>query len=450
MGWISMSERDLKRIEVLNDVRAGRRTVAAAAAVLAVSERQAYRLLARYETDGGSGLIHKARGRSSNRSKNEGIRKYAVELVRTRYADFGPTLATEVLLEKHELRVGRETLRRWMVADGLWLSRTQRRTFHQPRLRRESYGELIQIDGSDHRWFEQRGEPCTLLVFIDDATSRLMQLRFVLSESTDSYFEALDGYLKTHGCPVAFYSDKHTVFRVNKPGAKGGQGMTQFGRALAELNIEILCANSSQAKGRVERANRTLQDRLVKELRLAQIGDIAAGNVFLPAFVERFNERFAVLPAKTEDLHRRLNVKGSRLADILCHREQRHVGQQLTLAYDRKQIILERSELSEKLAGQYVELYDFSDRPLEVRWKGHSLPFRVFNKDQRVNHTAIIENKRLGHALAIVKAQQDLRLATKVMTNSEKGGYTKRLRRVYGPDYEMNLPSAKTAVEMPG
>jgi transposase len=450
MGWISMSERDLKRIEVLNDVRAGRRTVAAAAAVLAVSERQAYRLLARYETDGGSGLIHKARGRSSNRSKNEGIRKYAVELVRTRYADFGPTLATEVLLEKHELRVGRETLRRWMVADGLWLSRTQRRTFHQPRLRRESYGELIQIDGSDHRWFEQRGEPCTLLVFIDDATSRLMQLRFVLSESTDSYFEALDGYLKTHGCPVAFYSDKHTVFRVNKPGAKGGQGMTQFGRALAELNIEILCANSSQAKGRVERANRTLQDRLVKELRLAQIGDIAAGNAFLPAFVERFNERFAVLPAKTEDFHRRLNVKGSRLADILCHREQRHVGQQLTLAYDRKQIILERSELSEKLAGQYVELYDFSDRPLEVRWKGHSLPFRVFNKDQRVNHTAIIENKRLGHALAIVKAQQDLRLATKVMTNSEKGGYTKRLRRVYGPDYEMNLPSAKTAVEMPG
>ena len=448
MGWISMSERDLKRIEVLNDVRAGRRTVAAAAAVLAVSERQAYRLLARYETDGGSGLIHKARGRSSNRSKNEGIRKYAVELVRTRYADFGPTLATEVLLEKHELRVGRETLRRWMVADGLWLSRTQRRTFHQPRLRRESYGELIQIDGSDHRWFEQRGEPCTLLVFIDDATSRLMQLRFVLSESTDSYFEALDVYLKNYGCPAAFYSDKHTVFRVNRPDAKGGQGMTQFGRALAELNIEILCANSSQAKGRVERANRTLQDRLVKELRLAQIGDIAAGNNFLPSFVERFNERFAVLPAKTEDLHRRLNVKGSRLADILCHREQRHVGQQLTLAYDRKQIILERNELSEELVGQYVELYDFSDRPLEVRWKGHSLPYRVFHKDQRVNPAAVVENKRLGHALAIVRAQQDVKLATKVMTNSEKDGYKKRGRRVYGPDFDDSLPELP-AVEMP-
>jgi transposase len=447
MGWISMSERDLRRIEVLSEVRTGRRTVAAAAAVLAVSERQAYRLLARYEVDGGSGLIHKARGRVSNRSRNEGIRKYAVELVKTRYADFGPTLATEVLLDKHELRVGRETLRRWMMAEGLWLSRTQRRTFHQPRLRRESYGELIQIDGSDHRWFEQRGEPCTLLVFIDDATSKLMQLRFVPSESTDSYFEALDGYLTTHGCPTAFYSDKHTVFRVNRPDAKGGSGMTQFGRALAELNIEILCANSSQAKGRVERANRTLQDRLVKELRLAGVSDMAAGNMFLPRFVEQFNEKFSVPAAKPENLHRRLNVQAPRLADILCHREQRHVGQQLTLAYDRRQIILERSDLADKLPGQYVEIYDFADRPLEVRWKGHSLPYRVFNKDQRVSHTAIVENKRLSHALATVKAQQDIKHLPTVMTNSAKGGYKKRPRQIYGPDYKEEIAAAP-AVEM--
>jgi hypothetical protein len=131
--------------------------VAAAAAVLAMSERQAYRLLARYERDGGSGLIHKSCGRASNRSRNEGIRKFAVDLVKTRYADFGPTLATEMLLDKHQLRIGKEMLRRWMMAEVLWLSRTQRRTFHQPRLRRESYGELIQIDGSEHRWFEKRG-----------------------------------------------------------------------------------------------------------------------------------------------------------------------------------------------------------------------------------------------------------------------------------------------------
>ena len=234
-----------------------------------------------------------------------------------------------ILLERNGIEVSRETLRKWMVEAGLWLSRKQRRSFHQPRLRRESYGELIQIDGSDHRWFESRDEPCTLLVFIDDATSRLMQLRFVKSESTDSYFEALQGYLEAHGCPVAFYSDKHTVFRVGRQNTKGGAGMTQFGRALAELNIEILCANSSQAKGRVERANRTLQDRLVKELRLAEVSSIEAGNAFLPGFMERFNERFALRPVKTQDLHRTLNVPASRLKDILCRREQCYVGAQL-------------------------------------------------------------------------------------------------------------------------
>jgi len=378
---------------------------------------------------------------------NAGIRRYAVELVKTRYADFGPTLATEVLLEKHELRIGRETLRRWMVEEGLWLSRQQRRTFHQPRLRRESYGELIQIDGSQHRWFEQRGEPCTLLVFIDDATGRLMQLRFVPSESTSSYFEVLQSYLESHGCPVAFYSDKHSVFRMNREAA-GGQGMTQFGRALAELNIEILCANSSQAKGRVERANRTLQDRLVKELRLAEISNVEAGNGFLPAFMERFNERFSVVPAKSEDLHRSLSVRGSRLKDILCHREQRHVIEQLTLSYNRRQIILERSPVFEKLGGQYVELYDIPDRPLEVRWKGVSLPYRVFEKDRHVSHAAVIENKRLGHTLSLIKLQQELKQETKIKTTSEKTGYQKRPRQLYGLDFVENLLAPKT-VEMP-
>ena len=235
--------------------------------MLAVGVRQIHRLLIRFREDGGGALTHKSRGQPSNHSVSGGIREYALELVRTKYADFGPfgpTLAIEVLLDKHAIRVGRETLRTWMIEEGLWLSRKQRRSFHQPRLRRENHGELVHIDGSEHRWIEDRGDPCTLLVFIDDATSKLMQLRFVPSESTESYFEALQGYLTAHGCPVAFYSDKHTVFRVNRRDAKGGSGMTQFGRALAELNIEILCANSSQAKERVERANRTLQDRLVK------------------------------------------------------------------------------------------------------------------------------------------------------------------------------------------
>ena len=447
MAWTRMSEREVRRVEVLNEVQSGRRTVAAAASVLGVSERQAYRLLARYQENGGFGLVHKARGRTSNRSHNPGVRKFAVELVKTHYADFGPTLATEALAERHAIQVGRETLRRWMMAEGVWLSRKQRKTFHQPRLRRESYGELVQIDGNEHRWFEDRAEPCTLLVFVDDATSKLMQLRFVPSESTESYFAALRGYLHEHGCPVAFYSDKHSVFRVTRQDTKGGQGMTQFGRALSELNIEILCANSSQAKGRVERANRTLQDRLVKELRLAGISDMNAGNVFLPAFMERYNERFAVPPARTQNVHRPLRTTKPRLNDILCHREQRYVGAQLTFHYDRKQIILEQTDVGKGLEGHYVELFDYWDKPFEVRWRGHVLPYRVFSKDQRVSHTAIVENKRLGHALAVVKAQQDLKLATKVMTNSEKTGYRKNPRAIYGPDF-VEKTLSRAAVEM--
>ena len=448
MGWVTMSERDLQRIEVLTEVLAGRRTVASAAVVLDLGVRQVGRLLLRYRDDGGGGLVHKGRGKPSNHRANEGVREYALELVRTQYRDFGPTLAIEALYERHGIKVGRETLRTWMLEAGLWASRKQRKTFHQPRLRRESYGELVQIDGSEHRWFENRGEPCTLLVFIDDATSRLMQLRFVPSESTASYFEALQGYLHEHGCPIAFYSDKHSVFRATRQEAKGGQGMTQFGRALAELNIEILCANSSQAKGRVERANRTLQDRLVKELRLAGVSGMESGNAFLPGFVERYNERFAVRAASTANLHRPLLLKPQKLNDILCHREQRYVGAQLTFHYDRKQIILERSAVSEKLAAHYVDLYDFPDRPLEVRWKQHVLPYRVFSKDQRVSHTAIVENKRLGHALALVKAQQDLIRETKVMTNSEKTGYKKDPRAIYGPDF-VEKTRSRAAVEMP-
>jgi hypothetical protein len=222
--------------------------------------------------------------------------------------------------------------------------------------------------------------------------------------------------------------------------------MTQFGRALAELNIEIICANSSQAKGRVERVNRTLQDRLVKELRLANISDMEAGNDFLPGFLLAHNERFAVTPVRSEDMHRPLSVPVEKLTDILCHREQRYVGSQLTLSYDRKRIILERNPTSEDLSGKYVEVYDFPDGRLEVRSKGLLLPYSVFSKDQRVSHTAIIENKRLGHALALIKAQQDSYFETKVKTNSEKGEYQKRGRQIYGPDYVSKVPAKSAAV----
>ena len=424
-----MSERELNRIEVLSQVSQGRMTAVTAANVLGLSRRQVHRLLKTFQADGPAAIRHKARGRASNNRIDPAIRDFAVTLVRETYIDFGPTLAAEKLEEDHGLKVSRETLRKWMQDAGIWLSRKHRRTFHQPRLRRECYGELIQIDGSDHHWFEDRGPACTLLVFIDDATSTLMHLEFVTSESTFSYFGALEAYLHAHGRPVAFYSDKHTVFRVASQGAKSGHGMTQFGRVLNELNIEILCANSSQAKGRVERANRTLQDRLVKELRLAGISDMQSANAFLPVFMERYNARFAKAPRRPDDLHRALNVEPDRLADILCFRDERYVGQQLAFSYQRLRIILQENEITRGLPGKYVDSYEFADGRLEFRWKGVSLPYSVFDKDQRVTHAAITENKHLSAVLEHIKAEQDKAPPKKRRAGKQRSRYEPTGRR---------------------
>src|SRR4029077_18437173 len=225
---------------------------------------------------------------------------------------------------------------------------------HQPRRRRDCLGELVQIDGSEHAWFEDRGPPCTLLAFVDDATSRLMQLRFVTSESAFDYFRATRGYLETHGKPVAFYSDKHGIFRVNSKEAVGGDGMTQFGRALLALNIDIICANSSQAKGRVERANGTLQDRLVKEMRLSGIDTIEAGNAFLPAFMEKYNARFAKAPLEDRDVHRTLVIGHDDLDDAFAWKEERTVSVNLTLQYDQVLFILEPTGIARSLARKRV------------------------------------------------------------------------------------------------
>ena len=303
---------------------------------------------------------------------------------------------------------------------------------------RDTFGELIQIDGSDHRWFEDRGAPCTLLVFIDDATSTLMELRFVTSESTFSYFEALESYLLKHGRPVAFYSDKHTVFRVPKPN-EHMTGMTQFGRALAELNIEIICANSSQAKGRVERANRTLQDRLVKELRIAGISNMEDGNAFLAGFVERYNAKFAKAPAKPGNLHRGLNIEPDRLAEVFCLRDKRYVTKDLTLKYDRKRIRLEVNDLTRGLVGKYVDVYEMPDGRIQVRAKGVALPCSIFDPhQQRVTHAAITENKRLGAVLAYIKEEQEKAAPSpRVKPVSAKNGYKKTGRRPPGRPSKM-------------
>ena len=288
MAVMSMSTQEFGRLEVLLSVQSGRLRVADASQLMGICRRQVLRLLRDLRQDGASSLLSKRRGQRGNHHLPDVVRDLALALVRERYCDFGPTLATEKLAALHGCTVSRETLRQWMIADGLWTDRRHRLPSpHQPRRRRECLGELVQIDGSEHAWFENRGPVCTLLAFIDDATSRIMLLRFVTSESTFDYFRATRLYLETYGKPVALYSDKHSIFRVTRKDAAGGVGITQFARALAELNIDIICANIPQAKGRVERAFGTLQDRLVKELRLADIASISAANAWLPTFHRR-------------------------------------------------------------------------------------------------------------------------------------------------------------------
>ena len=405
MAVLSVSDGELRRLEVLRDVDRNGLPMRAAAQLLGRSERQVYRLLKAFRRDGAAGLISKKRGRPSNRRTAAAVRTAVLWVVRHNYADFGPTLAAEKLAAEHGFSFSTETLRKWMIADGLWRDRKQRKQVHQPRPRRECVGELVQVDGSEHWWFEDRGPQCTLLVFVDDATSRLMHLQFVESELTFAYFHAARAYLEAWGKPVAFYSDKHGVFRVNHPGAVGGDGMTQFGRALHALNIDIICANSSPAKGRVERANKTLQDRLVKELRLADAATLADGNALLPAFIADYNARFAKAPANNKDLHRPLRA-GDDLDDAFAWKEERTPSQALTLQYDKVMFILEPSEPAKAAIGKRVTVVDYPDGRLAIRYRGVELAYRTFDKLRQVDQGAIVENKQLGAALAFIREEQ--------------------------------------------
>ncbi len=274
-----------------------------AAVRLGVGVRQVKRLARRFREGGVAGLVSGRRGRRPNNALPDEVRQAVLSRVRERCPDFGPTHACEKLVEEDGFRLSVETLRQWMVADGQWQARGRRRLpVHAPRPRRSCVGDLVQVDGSPHAWFEDRGPRCTLIAFVDDATSRLTALRFAPSETTRAYMETLGEHLAAHGRPVALYSDRAGVFRNNLPGHEGD--LTQFTRALKTLDIEPIHASTPQAKGRVERANRTLQGRLVREMRLRGIGDLASGNAFLPAFMADFNARFAVAPACPEDAHR--------------------------------------------------------------------------------------------------------------------------------------------------
>ncbi len=406
---VTMSMRELDRLKVIQAVVEHGLMVWRAAEKLGLSRRQVERLVIRYREDGPSGLGSRKRGHESNRQLPPGLEARARRLIRDTYADFGPTLACEKLRERHGIDLAKETVRRIMIDAGFWVPRKLRPPkVHQPRNRGACLGELVQIDGSDHAWFEERAPACTLLVYVDDATSRLMQLLFVPTESTFGYFEAARAYIERHGKPMAFYSDKASIFRVNRQESAEGRGYTQFGRALFELNIDILCANSSPAKGRVERMNGTLQDRLVKELRLRGINTMPAANAFAPAFIADFNARFGKPPRSDFDAHRPLRVDED-LTRIFTWREWRKVSQSLTLQYDKVMYLLEDRPEHRRLIHRYIEVAEYPDGRIELWADGAALPYTTYDRLAEIDQGAIVEHKRLGHVLAIAAKVQALR-----------------------------------------
>ena len=324
-----------------------------------------------------------------------------------------------------EAPTSKETLRKWMADAGIWKTRKERRSrVYQPRNRRDCFGELIQLDGSHHWWFEDRGPKCALLVYIDDATSKLVHLRFAMSENAFDYFEGTKAYLTKYGKALAFYTDKHGVFRTTHASKSDAtSGMTQFGRALSELNIDIICANTPQAKGRVERANKTLQDRLVKEMRLKGINTIEEANAYVPVFMEEFNTKFGKAPHNPKDMHRPLSEHDS-LDGAMCHKAQRTLSGSLTLRYDKVLFILEPSDLPVSLIRKKVTICDYPDGRLEIQHNGICLSYRTFDQLRSVNRAAIVENKRLDAALKMVAAIQSQREAKRSQAAPRRTGQT--------------------------
>ena len=376
---LALTQRDRDRLKELHAVVRGRQTVAAAAQHMGLSRRQARRLLRRLEREGDRAVIHRLRGRPSNRRIPEKVRRRALGLLaREQYRDFAPTLAAEHLA-RVGIKVSRETVRAWQSGAGLWRPGRQRiEAVHVWRERRAAFGELVLMDTSDHDWLEGRGPRLYLVAMIDDATSRLWG-RFVDSDSTAENLRTLKGWLEQYGRPLALYTDKNTIFQTPRSVEHierwGTPAPTHFAAALEELGIEWIAAHSPQAKGRVERLFETLQDRLVKEMRIAGIctGE-AADSFFRGCFIPFWTERFVKSPRTAHDAHRALGALN--LDSVLCHRHERSVTADYTLALNGQRWAIPRSEVRPGLRKARVLVEQRLDGSCWVRYRGRLLTLR--------------------------------------------------------------------------
>lgn len=406
---ISMSTKETSRIAVLEKLMKKEIKQKHAGKMLNLSIRQVRRLVKRYKRLGVAGIPHQSRGRVGNRRIDEIKLNQITEIIRSKYHDFGPTLAHEKLTELHQIRISRETLRKAMIAGHLWKPKERKYLeLHPLRERRSCEGELIQMDGSPHDWFEGRAPKCSLLAFIDDATGKLKHLKFAVSESTVAYFMATKEYFLLHGKPLLFYLDKHGIFRVNTThsgtsATSDSNGLTQFGRAMEELGIQMIFAETAEAKGRVERVNQTLQDRLVKEMRLKGIHTMEQANTYLPEFIQIFNRKFAVAPKDNANVHRPL-LTTEKLDEILCEKHNRILSKQLTVSYQNRQyqIITKRPTYAMRYAP--VEVRETVEGIITITYQKKQLEYVTIHQQPRAE---IVDSKQLNLRVdEIVKAHK--------------------------------------------
>ncbi len=396
MQWtIAMTEEELKRKTIVEQVIDKRITQKEGARRVGISERQFRRILARYRKSGDLGLVSRRRGKPGNRKLSEEDRTVIGGFINDPlYQGFGATLLREKLEEKKGITICKETLRQIMIEEGLHQPKTRRAHIHPPRERRAHRGELVQIDGSYHAWLEERGAKACLLLFVDDATSEVLAAKFVEQESFFAYASLCKSYFRSTGLPVAFYSDKFSVFRVNNTSHIHKNAITQFKRALDALNIDLICANSPQAKGRVERANQTFQDRLVKEMRLRGINDYQAANAYLAEFIRFYNRKFAVLPRSTVDFHSPLD-SSTDLDFLFSIHTTRIISKDLLIQYENVTYQILTNRPPQHLANREVLISVNASGTLSAFLNGQALSLLVFHKQRK--QPPIASPKSLDH-----------------------------------------------------
>lgn len=368
---IMTSQEELKRLHVIGKVVERVIKQVKAAEILSLSCRQIRRLVKRVKGEGERGIVHKSRGKPSNRRIEDKVKARAIKLYRERYKGFGPTLAAEKLLEGQRIQVSDETLRKWLMGSGDWKKARKKGVHRQWRERKEHWGEMVQMDGSHHDWLEGRGLACVLMGYIDDATGRGFG-RFYEYEGTVPAMDSFRCYIQRYGIPLKVYLDKHTTYKSNgqptlEEELAGIEPLSEFERALRELGVEVIHAHSPQAKGRVERFFGTLQDRLVKEMRLRGIRSIEEANLFLGGYWPEFNRKFAVDAKEKEDLHRSV-PRGLKLDDVLCIKAKRALRKDFTVAYNRRLYQVEDS-----IRASNVMIHEGLDGSIRLKHKGRLL-----------------------------------------------------------------------------